>query len=416
MSASVEHKGGEVPSLTLFVASAASNSPCEDRNCSRQGLVQSTELVRGYAVFDGHGGVLAAEQASTQLLEIIFRRLDEADLDLGDDSAITKLLNESFHEVDQQILGISLSHMPGNSKNLDGDSTIATAGRRAGCCALVLICINSRIYFAHVGDCRALLFRNKMAPQSPSSSKMSTSSGSGFHTRDLHIEDLLARHSTMSAGKKRKIPAGSLGGESFFHAAWGLELIGVTTDHAPANSLETLAVKHVTSDGNPIRVSENDKGTPHAPMRVAGSLAVTRALGDGYLKARSLSIEPYIRFLPYVVCLPTVNIKSIDPAVDKYIVLASDGLYNFLSAKEIHSVLREADIKSAARRSSIKDGETEDGEEDPDPADMLLQRCLELARHQCGQSKDEFQGLAPGSLRRQVVDDITVLVLAVGTS
>ena len=120
-----------------------------------------------------------------------------------------------------------------------------------------------------------------------------------------------------------------------------------------------------------------------------------------------------IRFLPYIVCLPTVNIKSIDH-VDKYIVLASDGLYNFLSAKEIHSVLREADFKTAARRASIKDGETEDGEEDPDPADMLLQRCLELARHQCGQSKDEFQGLAPGSLRREVVDDITVLVLAIG--
>ena len=413
MSVSAERKGSEAPSLTLFVAVSESNAPCEDRNCFRQGLVQSTELVRGYAVIDGHGGVLAAEQVSTQLLEIIFRRLDEEGLEIGDDSVITKLLNESFHEIDQQILGISLSHMPGNSKNLDGDSTIATAGRRAGACALVLVCIRSRMFFAHVGDCRALLFRSKVAHQSPSSSKMSTLSGSGFHTRDLHLEDLVSRHSTMSTGKKRKSPVGSLGGESYSHIAWGLELIGVTTDHAPANALETVAVKHMTSDANPIRASENDKGMPHAPMRVAGSLAVTRALGDGYLKARSLSIEPYIRFLPYIVCLPTVNIKSIDH-VDKYIVLASDGLYNFLSAKEIHSVLREADFKTAARRASIKDGETEDGEEDPDPADMLLQRCLELARHQCGQSKDEFQGLAPGSLRREVVDDITVLVLAIG--
>ena len=67
------------------------------------------------------------------------------------------------------------------------------------------------------------------------------------------------------------------------------------------------------ADANPIRSSINDKRLSgiNAPKRVAGSLAVTRAMGDGYLKRKDLSVRPYIEHCPYITCRPTINYRSI---------------------------------------------------------------------------------------------------------
>jgi hypothetical protein len=54
-------------------------------------------------------------------------------------------------------------------------------------------------------------------------------------------------------------------------------------------------VKGRSHDKMPIRMSQKDAASKSrsAIDRVAGSLAVTRALGDAYLKRRNLSFEPY---------------------------------------------------------------------------------------------------------------------------
>lgn len=43
--------------------------------------------------------------------------------------------------------------------------------------------------------------------------------------------------------------------------------------------------------------------------RVAGSLAVTRALGDAYLKTPLLSFLPYKSHAPYITARPEVNCR-----------------------------------------------------------------------------------------------------------
>lgn len=62
----------------------------------------------------------------------------------------------------------------------------------------------------------------------------------------------------------------------------------MTRDHTFESETEATAVRGRTSDPNPFRGSDNDyrRLGANAPIRVAGSLAVTRAFGDAYLKVR----------------------------------------------------------------------------------------------------------------------------------
>ena len=70
----------------------------------------------------------------------------------------------------------------------------------------------------------------------------------------------------------------------------GYQLCCVTTDHNCLVQEERKMVQHFSSDPNPLRPSEIGKRTYgiNAPDRVAGSLAITRAMGDGYLKKQEV--------------------------------------------------------------------------------------------------------------------------------
>jgi len=448
------------------VAVSASNDPSEDRWSERHSVMCGMR-VQSYGVFDGHGGTLAVEIAADALLGMVFSKLSQLDgTALQDSSAITTLLNDSFSELDQEILAEAMRRQPGYSKNIESVAVVGLAARRAGCCVLVMLIIDHNMYFAHVGDCRAVLVRTKQS--APSASKSQTSSpaipgaaagiarvesgvppaaipspsllvvgasgagaGAGeFTTRDLYLEYLVSTNTTMTTSKKkRKSPLAAIGGAAFAYSAYSLEVIGVTTDHATINPSEVLVVKHTTCDPSPIRPSEGDKdkGVKHAPVRVAGSLSVTRALGDGYLKSYMLSDIPR-HFLPYITSKPTVTFKRIDAGVDLHVVLASDGLWNYMTAKDVHQSFREHALAEEGKGSGGPRPSTPGkaaGEEMAKAevavlgaptsslslADVLLKRCTTNARLYCGKTTEEFDALR-GREKRAIVDDITVLVVS----
>ncbi len=70
--------------------------------------------------------------------------------------------------------------------------------------------------------------------------------------------------------------------------------------------------------------------------RVAGSLVVTRALGDAYLKRAALSIPPYAAGVPYITGMPQVCMFELAGALQPLLlVLASDGVWETLSNAEV---------------------------------------------------------------------------------
>ena len=107
--------------------------------------------------------------------------------------------------------------------------------------------------------------------------------------------------------------------------------IDLTTDHSAYNPAEVTAVLRRCNNA-PRAISA---GVGGGIKRVAGSLAVTRALGDAYLKTPELSFLPYKRHAPYISARPEVNCRTLVKDVDKVLILATDGVWERASGEDV---------------------------------------------------------------------------------
>lgn len=127
--------------------------------------------------------------------------------------------------------------------------------------------------------------------------------------------------------------------------------IDLTTDHSAYNPAEVTAVLRRCNNA-PRAISA---GVGGGIKRVAGSLAVTRALGDAYLKTPLLSFNPYKRHAPYITARPEVNCRPIVKDGDKVLVLATDGVWERASGEDVLRWVRNyyaERIAEAERRKS----------------------------------------------------------------
>jgi serine/threonine protein phosphatase PrpC len=106
--------------------------------------------------------------------------------------------------------------------------------------------------------------------------------------------------------------------------------IDLTTDHSAYNPAEVTSVLR-RCNNDPRAISA---GVGGGIKRVAGSLAVTRALGDAYLKTPLLSFFPYKRHAPYITARPEVNCRPIVKDGDKVLILATDGVWERASGED----------------------------------------------------------------------------------
>mmetsp|Transcript_27586 Transcript_27586/g.60437 ORF Transcript_27586/g.60437 Transcript_27586/m.60437 type:complete len:1174 (+) Transcript_27586:191-3712(+) len=107
--------------------------------------------------------------------------------------------------------------------------------------------------------------------------------------------------------------------------------IDLTTDHSAYNPAEVTAVLRRCNNA-PRAISAASGG---GIKRVAGSLAVTRALGDAYLKTPLLSFFPYKRHAPYITARPEVNCRLLSKGGDRVLILATDGVWERCSGDDV---------------------------------------------------------------------------------
>lgn len=107
--------------------------------------------------------------------------------------------------------------------------------------------------------------------------------------------------------------------------------IDLTTDHSAYNPAEVTAVLRRCNNA-PKAISASVGG---GIKRVAGSLAVTRALGDAYLKTPLLSFLPYKSHAPYITARPEVNCRPLVKDGDKVLVIATDGVWERASGEDV---------------------------------------------------------------------------------
>lgn len=107
--------------------------------------------------------------------------------------------------------------------------------------------------------------------------------------------------------------------------------IDLTTDHSAYNPAEVTAVLRRCNNA-PRAISSASGG---GIKRVAGSLAVTRALGDAYLKTPRLSFFPYKRHAPYITARPEVNCRLLSKRGDRVLILATDGVWERCTGDDV---------------------------------------------------------------------------------
>lgn len=273
------------------------NDPTEDRHSE---LAHEALGVRIYCVCDGHGGSRAAQFVCDNLAADVLERVvamappvskqggirgdgsgcpdngkgvERSDW-IGEDEKVKRALLDAFKSCDERFIAQL------NPKKSRGYIN-------AGCCVVLALLIRSKLYVAHVGDCRVVLgtsdaarFPPNFLRPPPSSSLTALKNSVAAVAGDVKVQD----------NSGNGIVQGSSAGEESVEIA----AVALSRDHNCYDVDEAALVKARSGDDNAIRVSKNDeKKGVRAIKRVAGSLAVTRAIGDAYLKNVEFSISPY---------------------------------------------------------------------------------------------------------------------------
>jgi hypothetical protein len=173
--------------------------------------------------------------------------------------------------------------------------------------------------------------------------------------------------------------------------------IDLTTDHSAYNPAEVTAVLRRCSNA-PRAISA---GVGGGIKRVAGSLAVTRALGDAYLKTPLLSFNPYKDHAPYITARPEVNCRLLTKDGDRVLILATDGVWERCNGDDVLRWVRnysaeriaEAERRNNRRRAlddqAAKLDSASPGDEVPD--------------HIVGQKRERLSPVAVALKRRKML-------------
>jgi protein phosphatase 1L len=190
---------------------------------------------------------------------------------------------------------------------------IITKGVRGGACAATALVKDGELFVANVGDCRAVL-----------------GSHSGIATA------LTSDHTAAREDERRRIES-SVSGDRDGHAGIA-QVIPTRTSFScsRAGTDETAHVRVVWLYMQGGYVSCGSSGV----WRVQDCLAVSRAFGDASMKA-------------WVTCEPEVSRRRLTPDC-RFLVVASDGLWNKVSCQEAVDVVVSAPPGGAGASSSVE--------------------------------------------------------------
>lgn len=223
-----------------------------------------------FAIFDGHGGGDAADFARNHLWD---RIKQQKGFYSGDTSRVTKAIKDGFVATHREMWK-HLDSWPRTRHGLPSTS---------GTTATVVILKGRTLYIAHVGDSGAALGRLNQE-------------------KKLQAVRLTADHKPDVPSEKTRIE--SVGGQVLSR-----------------NGVPRVAWERPVHHGHkgPVRRSTQRESVPF--------LAVSRALGD-------LWSFNYYRSEFIVSPVPDVRVHKLTPGVDKFLIIASDGLWGVMKVDE----------------------------------------------------------------------------------
>lgn len=155
--------------------------------------------------------------------------------------------------------------------------------------------------------------------------------------------------------------------------------IDLSIDHKPDHPKERARIEktggNVTYMGD-IKHPKTKKAIPKSGIyRINGNLALSRAIGD---RAEN----------PWIISTPDIKLYKIQPLVDSFIIIASDGLWDVMTSQEvvdfIHDCMIRYDLKSLSSSS----------------------------KHSVDNMRDKvIKELTQEALRRGSMDNITIIIM-----
>ncbi|KAL5791456.1 hypothetical protein ACOSP7_000050 [Xanthoceras sorbifolium] len=267
-----------------------------------------------------------------------------------------------------------LAYLDMTDKVLDTNPELALMGS----CLLVALMRDEDVYVMNVGDSRAIVAQYK--PEAVGSSVV------GRGDIDSSMEGIVEELSETLGESGSKLVVKDAPAQ-----AMKLTALQLSTDHSTSIEEEIIRIKNEHPDDSQCIVND----------RVKGRLKVTRAFGAGFLKQpkwNDVLLEmfrnEYIGTAPYISCSPSLCHHRLGPR-DQFLVLSSDGLYQYLSNEEVVS-----HVESFMEK--FPDG---------DPAQHLIEELLYHAAKKAGMDFHELLDIPQGD-RRKYHDDVTVMVVS----
>ncbi|KAI9795432.1 MAG: Protein phosphatase 2C 1 [Piccolia ochrophora] len=299
-------------------------------NRSMPSLGNVIETDNGYfAIFDGHAGTFAADWCGKKLHGIL-----EDAIRKNPNTPIPELLDQTFTSVDQQLDKLPL--------------------KNSGCTAVCAVLRwEDRVPNAHAATGSTAMAPAAAAAASIAAAVKSASDSTNGNSADQRNPSELAQIVDPSAPSHVKAAADSTAAQS--------SKAGVLTSqaklHEAAERQRVLYTANVGDarivlcrSGKALRLSYDHKGSDENEgkrisnagglilnNRVNGVLAVTRALGDAYMK-------------DLVTGHPYTTETVVQPDVDEFIILACDGLWDVCSDQEAVDMIRSTMDPQAASR------------------------------------------------------------------
>ncbi|KAJ0240007.1 PPM-type phosphatase domain-containing protein [Hirschfeldia incana] len=316
------------------------------RGLSKQGVSEETETTE---VVDDN----------VRVEETVEKRKKRRKVGTVDHELVLKAMSNGLEATEQAFLEMT-------DKVLETNPELALMGS----CLLVALMRDDDVYIMNIGDSRALVAQYEVKE---------TSGG--------RVEE--ERFSDLDRDNDNNIKEPSVVDDNETSKLVALQL---TTDHSTSIEDEVTRIKNEHPDDMNCIVND----------RVKGRLKVTRAFGAGFLKQPKLNDallemfrNEYIGTDPYISCTPSLRHYRLTEN-DQFMVLSSDGLYQYLSNEEVVSLAME----------KFPDG---------DPAQHVIQELLVRAAKKAEMGFHELLDIPQGD-RRKYHDDCTVLVIALGGS
>ncbi|KAK7833531.1 protein phosphatase 2c 29 [Quercus suber] len=254
-----------------------------------------------------------------------------------------------------------LAYLDMTDKVIDTNPELALMGS----CLLVVLMRDEDVYVMNVGDSRAIVAQYE--PQEVGSSMIGSSiEGIAEESSAVGEKAIKASNETPALAQAMRLTA-----------------LQLSTDHSTSIEEEVIRIKNEHPDDKQCIVIMKSKRSSQGHQSPRWNDALLEMFRN-----------EYIGTAPYISCLPSLRHHRLCPR-DQFLVLSSDGLYQYLSNQEVVS-----QVESFMEK--FPDG---------DPAQHLIEELLFRAAKKAGMDFHELLDIPQGD-RRKYHDDVTVMVVS----